>query len=530
MRTGNGFGGGPRAVAAQLARAVEIASILSASGFDWLVQALGLSAWVSPRRLVCAFRSGTKYPPHLEADVPLPERLRLTLERLGPTFVKAGQMLALRPDYVPLEYAEALRSLHAHVAPFPAAEAVAIVEAELGAPLGALYAEFDREPFAAASLAQVHRARLPDGCQVAVKVQRPGIRVQVERDLALLTTLARRFERHQPGAVAFRPSDAVAELAQYTRRELDFRREARTAERLRQLFADDDRVVIPAVIGDRSSERVLTTEFLAGLAPEPAADLRRAGIDPEAVLRAGAAAMLRQVFQFGLFHADPHPGNVLFLPGDRIGFVDFGMFGRLDLSERRRMAFVLWALVDGDYEAVGDQLLRMSEFLPGADPAGFRGALADTVEDWFGVSAADFSVARLLLSELALGARHGIVFPRGLMLLARALVNLEATAMIVDPQLNLAELARPLLPELQHILRPNPEALQQQWHRYRFDYLDLAAELPALLPEAIARLREQSTPPPPPAAPPASRRWLPLAGAFAAGAGLAALARKRRRV
>ena len=114
------------------------------------------------------------------------------------------------------------------------------------------------------------------------------------------------------------------------------------------------------------------------------------------------------------------------------------------------------------------------------------------------------------------------------MLLARALVNLEATAMIVDPQLNLAELARPLLPELQHILRPNPEALQQQWHRYRFEYLDLAAELPALLPEAIARLREQSTPPPPPAAPPTFRRWLPLAGAFAAGAGLAALARKRR--
>ena len=163
----------------------------------------------------------------------------------------------------------------------------------------------------------------------------------------------------------------MAELAEYTRRELDFRREARTAERLRQLFAGDDRIVIPAVISDRSSARVLTMEYLEGLPPAPAADLRRAGLDPAAGLRAGAAAMLRQIFQFGLFHADPHPGKLLFLPGDRIGFVDFGMFGRLDPGERRRMAFIFWAMVDGDYEAVGDQLLRLSEFLPGADPAGF---------------------------------------------------------------------------------------------------------------------------------------------------------------
>jgi ubiquinone biosynthesis protein len=528
VRPGHGLGGGPRAAGAQLARAAQIATILSESGFDWLVQAFGLSGWVSSRRLISAFRPGAKSPAGVAADVPLPERLRLTLERLGPTFVKAGQMLALRPDYVPLEYAEALRGLHSHVTPFPAAQAAAIVEAELGAPPGALFAEFGREPFAAASLAQVHKARLFDGRQVAVKVQRPGIEVQVEQDLALLGTLARRFERYQPASVAFRPSEAVAELAQYTRRELDFRNEARTAERLRELLAGDDRIVIPGVITDRSSKRVLTTEFLAGLPPEPAADLRRAGIDPEAVLSAGAAAMLRQVFQFGLFHADPHPGNVLFLPGSRVGFVDFGLVGRLDPSERRRMALLLWALVDGDYEAVGGQLLRLSEFRAGADPAGFRAELADTVEAWFGEPAADFSIARLLLAELALGARHGIVFPRGLMLLGRCLVNLEATAMIVDPQLNLAELARPLLPELRHILRPGPESLPQYWHRYRFEYLDLAAELPALLPEAIARLRGQPAPPPP-AAQPGSRRWLPVAGAFAAGAALATLARRRRR-
>lgn len=526
MRIAEAFPGGPRSRVAQLARAAEIITTLSASGFGWLLQAAGLGP--SRSLLARAARSAGQYPPQT-ADLPLPERLRQTAERLGPTFVKAGQMLALRADYLPLEYAEALRSLHTQAAPFGAAEAAGIVEAELGAPLAALYAEFDQEPFAAASLSQVHRARLPDGRRVAVKVQRPGVTEHVERDLALLATLARRFERHLPHTVAFRPSEAVAELAEYTRRELDFRREALTARRLRDLLADDDRIVVPAVISERSSARVLTTEFLDGLPPAPAADLRRAGLDPEAGLSAGALAMLRQVFEFGLFHADPHPGNVMFLPGDRIAFLDFGMFGRLDASERRRIALIFWALVEGDYEAIGGQLLRLSEFRPGADPAGFRSAVADSVEKWVSERGADSSIAHLLLHELALGARHGVIFPRGLMLLGRALVNLEATARIIDPDVNLAELARPLLPELRHILLPSPRTLQEHWQHHRFDYIDLAMELPHLLPEALAHLRDGHARPAPPPPEPAGRRWLAVGTAFAAGAGAAALAGRHRR-
>ena len=282
MRNAAGAPGGLASARGQLDRASEVATVLFASGFDWLLDALGLQACVSPRcRFLCSFRPKEQCPHHVAMDVPRPERMRRVLERLGPTFVKAGQMLALRPDYVPLEYAEALRSLHDAVPPFPGQEAERLVAAELGAPLARLFAEFEREPFAAASLSQVHGAVLPDGRRVAVKVQRPGIVEQVERDLALLGFLARRVERRRPAALAFRPSEAVAELAEYTRRELDFRREARTAARVRDLFQADERVVVPAVDWERTSTRVLTMDLIEGLRPGPADELRRAGLDPE---------------------------------------------------------------------------------------------------------------------------------------------------------------------------------------------------------------------------------------------------------
>lgn len=507
---------------AQLARASEFATVLFASGFDWLVEAFALSACVSPRcRFVCSLRPKSQCPHHVAMDEPLPQRLRLVLERLGPTFVKAGQMLALRPDYVPLEYAEALRSLHDAVPPFPSAEAERIVESELGAPLAQLFAQFEPEPFAAASLSQVHRAVLSDGRRAAVKVQRPGIGEEVERDLALLAFLARRLERRRPQALAFRPSAAVAELAEYTRRELDFRQEARTAERVRAQFADDDRIVVPWIDRERSSERVLTMEYVEGLRPAPAAELEQAGLDPHAMLSAGAEALLEQVFVHGLFHADPHPGNVLLLPGNRICFLDFGMFGRLGSRERRRMGFVFWSLVEGDFEQVGEQLLRVATLRPGADLDGFRSAIADEVEQWFGSAARDYSIARLLLRQLSLGARHGLVFSRGLMLLARALVNVESTALVVDPELTLAGLARPLLPRLKRELLLDPKLVEEAWQRNRFDYLELALDLPDLLPELVARLGDST----PLRQTPARRRdsRLPVAAAFAAGALAAAL-------
>lgn len=518
--------------ARQLERAVEIATILWASGFRWLVAAMGLGACVSPRcRFVCSLRPRRQCPHHVRMDVPLPDRMRLVLERLGPTFVKLGQVVALRPDYVPVAYAEALRGLHDHVAPFEGEVAVAVVERELGAAIGELFAEFDAEPFAAASLSQVHRGVLPDGRAVAVKVQRPGAAEQMERDLELLAILARRIERRRPEALGFRPSAAVSELMETTRRELDFRREARTASRLRAAFVDDERVVIPWVDRTRTTAQVLTMELIDGRRPAPAQELRAEGFDADALLQTGARAMLHQLFELGTFHADPHPGNVLFLSGDRVAFLDFGMFGRLGRRERRRMGFVLWALIDGDYDTVGDQLLPFAELAPDADVASFRDALGDVVEDWYGGMGEQMSVARLFLHELGAGARFGVVFPRDLLLVARALVGIDATATLIAPDVAFADLVRPLLGDLRATLLPGPHQLQEAVERRRFDYLQLALELPDLLPDLLVARGAA------PATPNASVRSRPATGLLAlaaatggaAGAVVGSITARRRR-
>ena len=255
----------------------------------------------------------------------------------------------------------------------------------------------------------------------------------------------------------------MAEFAEYTRRELDFRKEARTSERVRDLVASHPSVLVPAVDWERTTVRVLTTDLVDGRAPAAAGELRGAGLDPDAGLRVGAEAVFRQIFEFGLFHADPHPGNLLLLPGDRVAFLDFGMFGRLSMRQRRAMAAVLQGMITGDHAAAADQLLRLASRRPAADPDGFRDAAADLVEEWLAAEGRAGSIASLLLRQLALGARSGIVFSRDLLLLARALLVLEGTARVIVSDVGLAELARPLMPELERLLLLDAAGAEELW-------------------------------------------------------------------
>ena len=475
----------------QLDRLIEIATVLWSSGFTWLVDALGLSACVSLRcRLVCS--SGRRScPHHVAMEVPLPQRLALVLERLGPTYVKAGQLLATRTDHLPPAYAAALGALQDQVAPFSTAESRRVIAEELGASAQSVLDHLDQTPVAAASLAQVHTGRLPDGTEVAVKVQRPDAEEKVEADLQLLMWLARRLERRRGSTVPFRPTEAVQEILEHTRRELDFRHEARTSETVRRGLEGDEGVVVPRVHWDLSSRRVLTMDLVHGRRLAPRAELEAAGLDPDVLLATGARAMIRQVFEIGVFHADPHPGNLLVTDDNRVCFLDFGLHGRLDRRERRRMAMGLYAMARGEYEVMADQLLHLSERRPGADVTAFRSALSEFVESWYADQRQQQSMPQLLLGELGLGSQFGIVFPRALMLLARALVHLEASAALVDPSVRFADLLQPLEADLRSIVLPGRVSLQQLWSVSHMDYLALALELPEALPHLLDTLAER---------------------------------------
>ncbi|HEY8967373.1 MAG TPA: AarF/UbiB family protein, partial [Candidatus Methylacidiphilales bacterium] len=272
------------------------------------------------------------------------ERVRLVCEELGPTFVKLGQLAAARTGAIPPEFTAELAKLQDHAAPFPFAEAEAVLREELGVPLDDVFDSIEREPIGAASIAQVHRATLISGEDVVVKIQRPGIRKKVEEDFALLRHLAALAEAHLPAWRLHRPVALVDELMASLEKEMDFTCEAAHLERFAWQFRGEAGLHVPALRRDLTTQRVLVMEYVAGAKVTDHDAVALLGIDPQALAVRIADLVFKQVFEFGFFHADPHPGNLRVLPDGRIAFLDFGMMGFLDLRSREAFVDFAWAV------------------------------------------------------------------------------------------------------------------------------------------------------------------------------------------
>jgi ubiquinone biosynthesis protein len=376
-------------------------------------------------------------------DLGMPVRIRLALSELGTTFIKFGQMLSTRPDLVGPDVASELTHLQSRTPPDPPGVAEATIQKELGSPPAALFASFDPTPFASASIAQVHHARLHSGEHVVVKIQKDGIESRVEADLSMLADLAALAERHVDDLRAYHPVDIVRQFTRTMRAELDFLRELRNIQEFRQNFANDDTVHFPVPFPELCSRRVLTMERLEGVlvsqitiapGPNPAMD---------EFARRGANMYLDMIFRDGFYHADPHPGNLMLLPGGVVGVLDCGMVQRLDDDLRDAIEDLLLAAVQRDPRTVTEAVWDLCTTPPTAERTRLQSDITELVTEYAGQSFGSVDVGTLVNSLTAVIYENHLFLRPGVMLLLRTLGELEGTAKQLNPSFGLFELIQP---------------------------------------------------------------------------------------
>lgn len=469
-------------VVRDLSRLHEIASILIKYGWGDFVRVLGIGTVLER-----AGRILHTQPKHNDiADLDPAIRVRLALEELGPTFVKLGQLLATRVDLLPPAWIVELEKLQSHVPPVPFEVIEADVVMLLGKPIHEAFAQFDREPFAAASMAQVHRAQLFDGTRVVVKLRRPGIDKKIEADLRILQHFARLVEHDMPDARRYQPVMMVSYFRRSLRRELDLLMEAHNMERFTTNFAEDETVHIPQVHWEYTSATMIVQEELIGVPGTDLSAVRDAGLDLPLLAARGADAVLRMILIHGYFHADPHPGNVIYLPDNRIGMIDFGMVGRLTDYRRQQLVNMLDALARKDEDAMLQVLMDWTGDGE-VDEAKLGYDVSELMFGYDNLELKDVNISSLLNEITGLIRENSLVLPADLTLLFKALITLEGLGQQLDPEFHMVDHITPFVRDV-IAERYQPAALMKRGRKSLRD----AFEVVSGLPRDLARLMREA--------------------------------------
>ena len=414
---------------------------------------------------------------------PQGEELAADLERMGPTFVKVGQLLSTRADFMPPPYLEALSRLQDRVEPFAFEDVERIVTEELGVRISKAFDEFEAKPMASASLAQVHRARLRDGREVAVKVQRPGIREQVAQDLDVFAEIAEMAEKHTEVGRRYQLIAMVEEFRRSLLRELDYQREAAHLQAMRKSLAEFDRIVVPAPIDSYSTGRVLTMELVHGTKVDKLSPVVRTDLDGDALAEQLIGAYLHQILVEGLFHADPHPGNVLLTHDHRVALLDLGMVGHIAPTLQEQLLKLLAAVTEGQGDEVAELVARIGTQQPDFEPQLFRRRITELVAEHRGLPVAQLQVGKVVLELVSMASATGIHAPPELALLGKTLLNLDLVVRSLAPQLNVTESIRRQLTSM---------ARQRMWRGATpgsaFRALSESRELVGQLPARLNRI------------------------------------------
>ncbi len=420
------------------------------------------------------------------------ERIRRSIEELGPTFVKFGQMLSTRPDLVPQELIEELEKLQDEVPTFPTEDAKRLIEKELGGSIDSIFKEFPDSPFSAASMAQVYKAVLPEGDEVAIKVQRPGIAEVIEIDLVIMQDYAKRLKKKQKETIGIDPETLVSEFARAIRKELNFKIEAGNISHFDSDYHDDPTIHVLKAYKKYSTEKILTMEFIGGvkitdsIKPEVQEQFR---IDPKLVASRALELVLKQIFEHGYFHADPHPGNIRVLEDSIICFLDFGMMGTLSARLREQLADILIGVVTQDERKLTRTIMSLGRGGQSMNEEELESDIAELIKMYaFGTTLEDFDLGAFLGEISDLITAYDLKGPRDFYLLGKALSSIQGVCAEVDPDLNLMAQAKPYAEQLA-MERLDPKRAIKEISSSAMESSKLMLELPYTLNDLLTLVK-----------------------------------------
>ena len=470
----------------ELPRLHEIASVFIRHGLGDFVQRIGIAGVLERAGRMLQFGPAAE-----SARLDQASRVRMALEELGPTFVKLGQVMATRVDLFPPRWIAELEKLHAEVPPVPFEELLPELERALGRSPFELFRDIDTRAYAAASIAQVHRAKLADGTPVVLKIRRPGVREKIETDLRLLRRVSELIEAEIPEARRYQPAEISAQFARSLEREVDFAIETRNVQRFAQNFAGDPHIVIPRIFPEWTSEVLLVQEHVEGVPATDPAAVVAAGLDRKVLAARGVDLFLRMILVDGLFHADPHPGNVFYLPGNRMVVIDFGMVGRLSPQRRRQVVDLLAGLARMSEEPMLEVLLDWAGEAY-VDEAKLAADVNELVFDLEGVPLKDIRIGAAIRQFAAIVREHSIVLPSDLSLMFKTLITLEGLGRQYDPELHIIQHLTPLVRRAL-AERYQPRELVRRARGALDEFFNVAASVPRDLARLLREARRGKT-------------------------------------
>ncbi|MGQ9631134.1 MAG: ABC1 kinase family protein [bacterium] len=467
-----------------LQRYRQILMTLARHGFGFLVARIDADIYT---KFKARFFSGSAVEDR-ERESPA-TRLRMVLEELGPTFIKAGQVLSTRIDLLRPDMIEELSKLQDTAPTLPFDVMRSQIERSLERDIDELFDDISEEPMAAASMAQVHRATLPDGSQAVVKVQRPGIRRIIETDLDILEDIARLLVRGFPELAIYNPVEVIDQIRRTLMRELDFAREGRNIDRFANNFKGSEIVVFPKVYWELTGERVLTMQAIDGIKVSLIEKIRESGLDPKAIADNIVKVMLHQIFVDGFFHADLHPGNIFVLENNAIALIDCGMVGRLDEQKIFLLSDLFVAIFRRDFDGMVKTIMKMGVLSEDVDAAGLKMDILDFTDRYYNISIEDLKVGAFLNEVIGMISRYRVRIPADLAILGKAVMNLEGILWALDPEFNLMSRAESVISSIA-ARRYDPQRLLREAGKVLEEAEDFLLSAPAMARGIMGKLRD----------------------------------------